>query len=633
MHAGNPSGELRDPVAHISARCGHPVGIQRKAQLLGRKTVHQIFDDPDRLLIARNGNFLKFKIVIVVHEPFSRRRDFLRRLLKVLHKIADPLRRTIFVRHCAKSDVVAAQNIVLLDEPVRAVERHAAVIADNAPPAVSIGQTGDDAGVAHLAHILAVDAENAVVVRRSVFKFILDLFGKFVSVRLARRARHADAAEGIDAPDERRARLAADDQFQIYDHIPGNLETTTAIATTVPKDTILPVSSKVQDDAIAGLWYVCTYQDKTYYCQDLANSDIVYIYDELPVDSHLFISAKIDNVKAYLYADKNCPGFSILPIDEEYKPEAYIENISSVNWYKITYNDTIMYVCDDSRELKKTMKYAEEDAVEGSFILAKSNAFGYRYPGATLEEDRYLLDPGKRYEATRIITEEVDGRPWYQIKFPNTFSIANIDFDADIGEIIDELPDDPDVEFPFDEIFGALRAKDEILIYCPIDDLHELVYWYPNTECDPDTYLEVLTDNFYYFNSPVSEEGKELLPIGRYSAKEKLNQRYGEKTWFVIDYNGEEVFAPLIEDQSRIIVDGSQEKIIQKMKAIMTELKGIRQEIDDTIPVAIDMTTRIMKSKTKLRTLELRLYTLQLYYWYFFSEGGDKPKPITYDHI
>ena len=424
-----------------------------------------------------------------------------------------------------------------------------------------------------------------------------------------------------------------DDQFQIYDHIPGNLETTTAIATTVPKDTILPVSSKVQDDAIVGLWYVCTYQDKTYYCQDLANSDIVYIYDELTVDSHLFISAKIDNVKAYLYADKNCPGFSILPIDEEYKPEAYVENVSSVNWYKITYNDTVMYVCDDSRELKKTMRYTEEDAVEGSFVLAKSNAFGYRYPGATLEEDRYLLDPGKRYEATRIITEEVDGRPWYQIKFSNTFSIANIDFEADIGEIIDELPDDPDVEFPFDEIFGALRTKDEILIYCPIDDLHELVYWYPNTECDPDTYLEVLTDNFYYFNSPVSEEGKELLPIGRYSAKEKLNQQYGEKIWFVIDYNGEEVFAPIIEDQSRIVVDGSQEKIIQKMKEIMTELKGIRQEIDDTIPVAINVATSIMKSKTRLRTLELRLYTLQLYYWYFFSEGGDKPKPITYDHI
>lgn len=424
-----------------------------------------------------------------------------------------------------------------------------------------------------------------------------------------------------------------DDQYQIYDHIPGNLESTTAIATTVPKDSILPVSEKVQDDAISGLWYVCIYQENIYYCQDLANSDIVYIYDELPVDSHLYIAAKIDNVKAYLYADKNCPGFSILPIGEDLKPEAYVENIANVNWYKITYHDTVMYVCDDDRELRKTMIYAMEDSLKGTFILAKTGSLGYRYPGATLEEDTYLLDVGKRYEAIRVVTEEVDGRPWYQIKFSNDFSIPNIDFDADIGELLSALPDDPDVEFPFDPIFDILPKKEELEIYCPIDNLHELVYWYPNTPCDPDTYLEVLVDDFEYFESPLSETGKAMLPKGRYLAKEKLNNLYQNQTWFVIDYDGVEVFAPLVENRSRIVVDGDQEKILQKITEIMNELKGIREEIDGTIPAAIDMATRILKSKERLRTLELRLYTLRLYYWYFFSEGGDKPLPIEYDQI
>ena len=424
-----------------------------------------------------------------------------------------------------------------------------------------------------------------------------------------------------------------DDKFQIFDHIPGNLETTTAISVVVPKDTNMPLSGKIQDGDISGIWYVCMYQDKTYYCQDLQNSDIVYIYDESPVDSHLYISARIDNVKAYLYADKNCPGFSILPVGMEIKPDAYIQNISGVNWYKITYNSTIMYVCDDSREIKKTLKFSEENAVSGTFILAKNGALAYSFPGATEDEDIYLMDPGKKYEATKIITEKVDSHIWYKIKFSDTYSIQNINFDGDIGEIVKDIPDDPDIEFPIDILLANNLSKEEILLYCPIDDLHELIYWYPNTECDPDTYLEVLIDSFYYYDSPLSEETSGLLPKGKYKAIAKLNNIYQDKIWYIIEIDEKQVFVPIIENQSRIIIDGAQEKILKMIEEILKELQDIRTEIDQTLPITVNLTSRIIKSEARLKTLELRLHTLQLYYWYFFSDGEEKPSPIKYQKI
>ena len=49
----------------------------------------------------------------------------------------------------------------------------------------------------------------------SVTKFVFHLFGKFISVRFARRASHADSAERIDAAHQRRARLKPDDELQI----------------------------------------------------------------------------------------------------------------------------------------------------------------------------------------------------------------------------------------------------------------------------------------------------------------------------------------------------------------------------------------------------------------------------------
>ena len=422
--------------------------------------------------------------------------------------------------------------------------------------------------------------------------------------------------------------LAIDDKYKIYDHIPGNLETSTAVSINIPINSKIQLLSKVQEDIVSGIWYVCLFQEKTYYCQDLENSNIVYIYDELPVDEHLYISAKIDGIKAYLYADKACPGFSILPIGIEFKTESRIENISSLNWFKITYNDTIMYVCDDIREIQKTMKYNSKKAIDGSFIIAKQGAIAYRYPGATLEDDQYLLDPNKKYKAIETITEKIDEYPWYKIIYTDTFSITNIDFDRDSGELVDNIPDYPDVELQDIE-----NENIPSYVYSPIDSLHELVYLYPGTSCDPDTYIEILVDSFYFYITPLSNEGMKIIPKGKYKAIKKLNESYQEKIWILAEYNQNRVYVPLIDGQSRIITDGDQEKIIKKIEEIMNELSDIRKDIDEAFPNIDSISTRIEKSRARLRTLELRLYTLRITYWYFFSENEEKPKPMEYRDI
>ena len=49
------------------------------------------------------------------------------------------------------------------------------------------------------AHLVGIDVEYAVVMRGLIGKFLFDLIGKAVAVRLAGAPRHADPAEGIDA--------------------------------------------------------------------------------------------------------------------------------------------------------------------------------------------------------------------------------------------------------------------------------------------------------------------------------------------------------------------------------------------------------------------------------------------------
>ena len=87
--------------------------------------------------------------------------------------------------------------LLFFDQAVHAVQRDAAVVADDAAAAVGVRQAGQQADVARLAHVLGVSGEHAVVMRFVVLKLLLDPGGDLVAVGLARLAHHAHAAEGV----------------------------------------------------------------------------------------------------------------------------------------------------------------------------------------------------------------------------------------------------------------------------------------------------------------------------------------------------------------------------------------------------------------------------------------------------
>ena len=67
-------------------------------------------------------------------------------------------------------------GLLVGDQEIDAIERQAAVVADDAAASVGIGQAGDDAVVAGELHLIAIGIEHAVVVGLAVFEDILDIF-------------------------------------------------------------------------------------------------------------------------------------------------------------------------------------------------------------------------------------------------------------------------------------------------------------------------------------------------------------------------------------------------------------------------------------------------------------------------
>ena len=109
-------------------------------------------------------------------------------------------------------------GLLRLDEAVDAVERDAAVVADDAPAAIGVGQPRDDVAVARAANLRRVGIEDRLVVRLVVLRedFVQTL-ARFVAVVPARLFRHLDAAVGHEGTLQRLVRLQADDSFQIFE--------------------------------------------------------------------------------------------------------------------------------------------------------------------------------------------------------------------------------------------------------------------------------------------------------------------------------------------------------------------------------------------------------------------------------
>ena len=60
--------------------------------------------------------------------------------------------------------------LLFFDQTIHAVQRNAAVVADDAAAAVGVRQAGQQADVARLAHVLGIGGEHAVVMRLVVFE-------------------------------------------------------------------------------------------------------------------------------------------------------------------------------------------------------------------------------------------------------------------------------------------------------------------------------------------------------------------------------------------------------------------------------------------------------------------------------
>ena len=112
--------------------------------------------------------------------------------------------------------VVELMPLALLvgDQEIHAVQRHPAIVADDAAAPVGIGQSGDDVRRPRLADVRRVGVEHAVVVRLAVLgeDFAQQRIG-LVAVGFEAVGHHAPAAERHDRPLERRLGLQPDDQL------------------------------------------------------------------------------------------------------------------------------------------------------------------------------------------------------------------------------------------------------------------------------------------------------------------------------------------------------------------------------------------------------------------------------------
>ena len=130
-------------------------------------------------------------------------------LLGDLLALADHIR----IHHVG--DRLALRLLLRFDQEIDAVERHAAVVADDPAAPVVVRQPGDDAGVAHLLHLVGVDVEHAVVVGLAVFENMFDGRVHLPPVSFELGVDEPEAAERHDRPLQRSIGLKPDDRLKL----------------------------------------------------------------------------------------------------------------------------------------------------------------------------------------------------------------------------------------------------------------------------------------------------------------------------------------------------------------------------------------------------------------------------------
>ena len=120
------------------------------------------------------------------------------------------------VRHHASAVMQCQVLLLLLDQEIHAVKRHAAVVAHDASAAVGIRQTGEDVVVSHGLHLLRVGIKHAVVVRFVILREdLVQLLRRLVAIRRAGLFGHLDTAVRHECALERLVGLQTHDALQI----------------------------------------------------------------------------------------------------------------------------------------------------------------------------------------------------------------------------------------------------------------------------------------------------------------------------------------------------------------------------------------------------------------------------------
>ena len=107
------------------------------------------------------------------------------------------------------------------DEVVHPVKSDPAIVADDAPAAVGIRKTGDDAGVAGRLHVRRIDVEDTLIVGLSPLREDVDhIVIHFIAIGLTGLHRHADAAEDLQGTLQRFVGLQTDDLLEVFVDVP-----------------------------------------------------------------------------------------------------------------------------------------------------------------------------------------------------------------------------------------------------------------------------------------------------------------------------------------------------------------------------------------------------------------------------
>ena len=155
----------------------------------------------------------------------ARRRGRPRNVVAVVlrHLLQFPERADLLGELLAQADHVLGRMAVIElvplallvgDQEIHAVQRHPAIIADDAAAPVGIGQAGDDVRRPRLADVRRIGVEHAVVVGLAVLgEDLAQQRIGLVAVGFEAVRHHAPAAERHDRPLERRLGLQPDDQL------------------------------------------------------------------------------------------------------------------------------------------------------------------------------------------------------------------------------------------------------------------------------------------------------------------------------------------------------------------------------------------------------------------------------------